>query len=59
MTYEKLSDFCYYCGKLGHVVQECEEEGVDVNKKLDYGVELRETQGSKGFYKRKKNENRE
>lgn len=26
VTYEKLPDFCYYCGKLGHVVHDCEEE---------------------------------
>lgn len=32
ITYEKLPDFCYYCGKLGHVFQECTEIGADSSK---------------------------
>lgn len=26
ITYEKLPDFCYFCRRLGHVLQDCEEE---------------------------------
>lgn len=51
ITYEKFPDFCYYCGKLGHVFQECSESGVDSSKEKVYGVELRETKSSKGVYK--------
>lgn len=51
ITYEKLPDFCYYCGRLGHVVHECHEEGVERSKERNFGVDLRETNGSKGFYK--------
>lgn len=51
ITFEKLPDFCYYCGKLGHVMQDCDEEGVEAAVKTDYGLELRETQSSKGVYR--------
>lgn len=29
ITFEKFPDFCYYCGMLGHVMQDCDEEGVE------------------------------
>lgn len=43
VTYEKLLDFCYQCGKLGHVCHECEEEGTSDSKENSYGPELRAT----------------
>lgn len=51
ITYEKLLDFCYYCGKLGHVFQECREEGAKNSNELNFGVSLRETRMSKGVYR--------
>lgn len=26
ITYEKLLDFCYHCGGVGHVIDECEKK---------------------------------
>lgn len=59
ITYEKLLDFCYCCGKLGHVIQECDVEGVENSKEKMFGVELRETRASKAIYKGWRTENRE
>lgn len=54
ITYEKLPDFCYFCGKLRHIDQECEEEGADRTTDRDFGVDLRETQSSKWIFRGKK-----
>lgn len=51
ITYEKLPDFCYKCGRLGHVKQDCEEEEAEAIEEGTFGINLRETQGSKGYYR--------
>lgn len=51
VTYEKLPHFCYRCGRIGHVHQECEAEDPEEDRLKNYGVEMRETQGSKCIYK--------
>lgn len=38
------------------MIHECDEEEEEASEKLKYGVELRNTQGSKGFYRNKKTE---
>lgn len=56
ITYEKLP--CYYCGMLGHTVQECVIKGEGSTTKLMYGVELRESHSSKGITKDRKCDSR-
>lgn len=51
ITYEKLPDFCYWCGKLGHTLQECDIKGNIESDENLFGVGLKETQRSKGIYK--------
>lgn len=58
ITYEKLLDFCYLCGKLDHVLQDCEEKEAEKGQVKNYGVNLRDTKGSKGMYKGWKPDNR-
>lgn len=41
ITYEKLPDFCYSCGRLGHVVKDCDEHLGTENSQLQYGSWLR------------------
>lgn len=43
ITYEKLLDFCYHCGRIGHVIEACDEVNEEGNMVKNYGVELRET----------------
>lgn len=40
LTYEKLPDFCYRCGIIGHALRDCEDEKV-VASNLEYGNWLR------------------
>lgn len=42
MTYEKLPDFCYGCGCLGHIIKECEDHNGATDEELPYGAWLRE-----------------
>lgn len=42
MTYEKLPDFCYGCGLLGHTIKECEQYRGLNDEALPYGPWLRE-----------------
>lgn len=42
VTYEKLPDFCYSCGSLGHTIKECEEVLGPKDRELRYGAWLRE-----------------
>lgn len=42
MTYEKLPDFCYGCGCLGHIIKGCESNSGTVEEELPYGAWLRE-----------------
>lgn len=37
MTYEKLPDFCYGCGGLGHIIKECEEDTGSDTEDIPYG----------------------
>ncbi|KAH7855978.1 hypothetical protein Vadar_031225 [Vaccinium darrowii] len=39
--YERLSDFCYMCGKIGHMVNDCKEKGGNGNRNLEYDGSLR------------------
>lgn len=42
VTYEKLPDFCYGCGCLGHIIKECEDPAGTCEEELLYGPGLRE-----------------
>lgn len=54
LTYEKLPNFCYFCGKIGHLVEDCsqcfdivgENDRID-DSKLAYGDWLRARQITK------------
>ena len=41
VEYEKLPDFCYYCGCIGHSYQECTKYKEQPKKELDYGPWLK------------------
>lgn len=43
ITYEKLPEFCYNCGKMGHVLKVCEDYEEDQNEELEFGLWLKET----------------
>lgn len=42
VTYEKLPDFCYGCGLLGHTIKECASDYGSKEEELSYGRDLRE-----------------
>lgn len=57
VTYEKLLDFCYACGKLGHMMKDCDSDssprkkihnmvrGYGVHYNLDNTIEAIEMEG--------------
>lgn len=48
ITCEKLPDFCYGCGRLGHTIKECEDKINSSGGELLYGPFLRESVRIKG-----------
>lgn len=58
ITIEKLPDFCYNCGRVGHVVKECDGQMNDDEQELQYGVWMRA--GSRSYHtgKAKKSEDK-
>ena len=41
LKYERLANFCYSCGLLGHILEECENEDVANYEPLQFGDWLR------------------
>ncbi|KAH7855081.1 hypothetical protein Vadar_021032 [Vaccinium darrowii] len=41
LQYERLSEFCYVCGRLGHTQNECKETRVTEGAKMEFGSFLR------------------
>ncbi|KAK7281723.1 hypothetical protein RIF29_09961 [Crotalaria pallida] len=45
LRYERLGNFCYFCGMMDHVLRDCDEKGDEVDEfdinSLPYGSELR------------------
>lgn len=42
LLYEKLPDFCYACGRLGHSYRDCDGESIDKEKHA-FGVWMRDS----------------
>lgn len=49
ISYEKLLEFCYYCGLIGHTLQDCEATERTMGSGLTYGSWLR----AAGFHRTK------
>ncbi|KAL2899415.1 hypothetical protein RDABS01_024497 [Bienertia sinuspersici] len=59
IKYERLGDFCYYCGKLGHVDRDCEETMIEEEKKemvYRYGPWMRASPLKRGKISKEEND---
>lgn len=58
MRFEKLPDYCYGCGRLGHLAKECDDSESLNSNKPQYGIGLKMEFIPKGKSKNKKENER-
>lgn len=55
--YEKLPDFCYFCGKVSHLMRDCEEYAQEKDpvrrRNLEFGGWMRMNEERKGYWKQR------
>ncbi|KAL5774833.1 hypothetical protein ACOSP7_012390 [Xanthoceras sorbifolium] len=58
LRYERLPNFCYFCGKMGHLLRECRDNEKEVveGAALKYGVWLRAPSGRPRFVRNERAE---